>query len=1045
VQQQLPHARAASTRFSLRTQLLAAGAMCLLLVSPLLAQTFNGTGTGAIPDTTSNGTFGPPRDVSFNVSGVAGSITDISLSMTMTHTWIGDLDVVLAPPGVTPGNAGSFIIYNRVGATTAGSGGDSSDLGGTYVFANSASTNIWLTADGLPDAGVIPAGSYRTVAAAPSSIPAAVTDFTAAFSALTPAQINGTWTLRFQDRGVGDVGTVSAAALTLTTGGGGGNNTLTVTRTGTGSGTVTSTPAGINCGGTCSASFPSATSVSLSAAAVGGSSFVSWGGDCSGSGACVLSMSQARNVSASFNSSGGGGGLGGSWINLGAAPAFNGQVEGITNRPVVGAVSAVAPHPTNPAILYVAAVNGGLWRSTNANAASPEWTRLFDTGPSLSMASLRFDPTDASAQTLLAGTGLISSLSSTGGARTGVFRTVDGGSNWTVLNGGGTLNNISIRAVAPRGNVLMAATSQGLYRSTDTGASFALVSGAGGSGLPSGNTTDVVGDPGNNSLLYTVVFGSASPGIYRSTDTGATWTRVSDTATDALINAGSRGLLAVGQSNNVFLAVVGTNGRLSAVIRSANGTSGWSDLGVPTTAEEAGALIGAHPGGQGGIHLSIAADPTNSNIVYIGGDRQPYFSEAAPGSGAFFPNSLGALDYSGRLFRGDAAQAPASRWVALTHSGTSNNSSPHADSRAMAFDAAGELIESDDGGVYKRISPRSTTGSWVSLNGDLEVTEYHGIAYDGLSDRVIGGAQDTGTTEQQQVGSRVFNSIHTGDGGDTAVDDISSASVSSRYSSFQNLSSFRRRTYNTANVFQGQTFPARTPINGSPALSPQFYTPITVNRVNGLRLLFGANNGVYESLDQGSTVDRISTVRVNGFAGDPLEYGVAGNAELVYLASGAGVYLRTTAGGALNLVNTIGTATIVDVAVDPAQPARLFALQGSVVSFSDNSGATFANVTGNLGTFSPGAFRSLAYVPRASGDVLVMGADRGAYYASASSGFSNWQVLGTGLPHAPVFELTYHAQRDALIAGMLGRGAWRLDGVANGGSGGDAVFANGFE
>ncbi|MGE4069771.1 MAG: WD40/YVTN/BNR-like repeat-containing protein [Lysobacterales bacterium] len=962
--QQAPDAKAASPRASLPAQLLAGAALCLLLVSPLMAQTFNGTGTGAIPDTTTTGTFGPPRDVSFNVSGIAGSITNVSLSMTITHTWIGDLDVVLAPPGVSPGNAGSFIIYNRVGATMAGSGGDSSDLGGTYVFANSASTNIWLTADGLPDAGVIPSGSYRTVAAAPSTIPAAVTDFTAAFSALSAGQINGTWTLRFQDRGAGDVGTVSAAALTLTASGGGG----------------------------------------------------------------------------------GGGGLNGSWSNLGAAPAFNGQVEGIPNRPVVGAVSAVAPHPTDPAILYVAAVNGGIWRSNNANAANPSWTRLFDTGPSLSMSSLRFDPTDASGQTLLAGTGLISSLGSTGGARTGVFRTVDGGSSWTVLNGGGTLNNLSIRAVAPRGNVLMAATSQGLYRSTDTGASFSLVSGAGGSGLPSGNTTDVVGDPGNNSLLYTVVFGSASPGIYRSTDTGASWARVSDAATDALINAGSRGLMAVGQSSNVFLAVVGTNGRLSAVVRSANGTSGWTDLGVPTTAEEAGALIGVHPGGQGGIHLSIAADPTNSNIVYIGGDRQPYFSEAAPGSGVFFPNSLGAQDYSGRLFRGDAAQAPASRWVALTHSGTSNNSSPHADSRSMAFDAAGDLIESDDGGVYKRLSPRSTTGTWVSLNGDLEVTEYHGIAYDGLADRVIGGAQDTGTSEQQQVGSRVFNSIHTGDGGDTAVDDISSVTVSSRYSSFQNLSSFRRRTYDTANVFQGQTFPSRTPINGSPALSPQFYTPITVNRVNGLRLLFGANNGVYESLDQGSTVNRISTVRVNAFAGDPLEYGVNGNAELVYLASGAGVYLRTSAGGPLNLVNTIGSATIVDVAIDPAQPAKMFALQASTVSFSDNSGASYSNITGNLGTFAPGALRSMVYVPRPSGDVLVVGADRGAYYASASSGFSNWQMLGTGLPYAPVFELTYHAQRDALIAGMLGRGAWRLDGVANGGGGGgDAIFANGFE
>ncbi|MEO8460707.1 MAG: hypothetical protein ABI451_09275, partial [Dokdonella sp.] len=645
------------------------------------------------------------------------------------------------------------------------------------------------------------------------------------------------------------------------------------------------------------------------------------------------------------------GGLGGSWTDLGPAPAFNGQTEGITNRPVVGAVNAVAPHPTNAAILYVAAVNGGLWRSTNANTASPVWTRLLDTGVSLSMSALRFDPTDAGAQTLLAGTGRVSSLSGIGGALTGVMRTTNGGTTWTVLNGGGTLNNISMTAVAARGSRLMAATSLGLYRSTNTGTSFSLVSGAGGSGLPAGKNTDLVGDPINNSLLFTVVFDSAAPGIYRSTNTGANWTKVSDASTNALIDSGSRGLLAVGRTANVFLAVVGSDGKLAAVIRSSNGTSGWTNLGVPTTAEENGALIGIHPGGQGDNNLSLAADPTNSNIVYIGGDRQPSFSEAAPGSGIYFPNSLGAMDYSGRLFRGNASQPATSRWVTLTHSGTSNNSSPHADSRSMTFDASGNLIESDDGGVYKRSAPRSTTGSWASLNGNLEVTEYHGIAYDGLADRVIGGAQDTGTSEQQQIGSRVFNSVATGDGGDTGVDDNSSATVSSRYSSYYNLGAFRRRAYNAANVLQSQTFPELTPINGSPALVPQFYTPLAVNRVNGRRLLFGADNGVYESLDQGATVNRISTLKVNAFDGDPLEYGVPSDPDLIFLGSGDNVALRlgtATAGsgenvhlglgaGTLNILSSTSATSVVDVAVDAAQPSRLFVLKSSTVFFSSNT------------------------------------------------------------------------------------------------------------
>ena len=74
---------------------------------------------------------------------------------------------------------------------------------------------------------------------------------------------------------------------------------ITVTKQGTGSGTVTSTPAGINCGATCSNQFDAGTSVALNAAAAAGSSFVSWGGACSGNGACTVTGN--ASVSATFN------------------------------------------------------------------------------------------------------------------------------------------------------------------------------------------------------------------------------------------------------------------------------------------------------------------------------------------------------------------------------------------------------------------------------------------------------------------------------------------------------------------------------------------------------------------------------------------------------------------------------------------------------------------------------------------------------------------------------------------------------------------------
>ncbi len=78
------------------------------------------------------------------------------------------------------------------------------------------------------------------------------------------------------------------------------HNELTVTPGGDGSGVVTSSPAGISCGSSCSASFPSSTSVTLTAASQSGSRFVGWAGACAGTGACTVSMASARAVSATF-------------------------------------------------------------------------------------------------------------------------------------------------------------------------------------------------------------------------------------------------------------------------------------------------------------------------------------------------------------------------------------------------------------------------------------------------------------------------------------------------------------------------------------------------------------------------------------------------------------------------------------------------------------------------------------------------------------------------------------------------------------------------
>ncbi|HUQ08875.1 MAG TPA: cellulase family glycosylhydrolase [Steroidobacteraceae bacterium] len=97
---------------------------------------------------------------------------------------------------------------------------------------------------------------------------------------------------------------MTAARSVTATFNGSASFSLSVTKAGNGSGTVTSSPTGINCGSTCSANYSNNTSVTLTAAPASGSTFASWSGACTGTASCVLAMTAARNVIATFNTSG---------------------------------------------------------------------------------------------------------------------------------------------------------------------------------------------------------------------------------------------------------------------------------------------------------------------------------------------------------------------------------------------------------------------------------------------------------------------------------------------------------------------------------------------------------------------------------------------------------------------------------------------------------------------------------------------------------------------------------------------------------------------
>jgi hypothetical protein len=733
------------------------------------------------------------------------------------------------------------------------------------------------------------------------------------------------------------------------------------------------------------------------------------------------------------------------WAQAGPRPSKDGQVEGIQDGEVVGAVKAIAPHPSDPNTVYAGAVNGGVWKTTNALAAHPHWSVLTDGLGAASIGALAFDPTDASAATLVAGIGWFSSLGF-GGARAGMLRTTNGGTSWTAIDGNGVLRGLNVSGVAARGNILLLAANNadnpdtafqrsGLWRATDPAGSWTQVSGGANSALPQGPCFDLAADPVNSSRLYT---NGGYTGIYRSDDAGATWTKVSSAPMDALLANCDNARIAVGKHDDIYVAIVvdqpadgQSHFTLGGIFRSGDAGGHWTALDNPRNADS-----DLYPGGQGNIHMALAADPEDPNIVYIGGDRQALTYNTA--TQKLNPNSIGATDFSGLLFRGNASRPAGAQWVHITHAptvaapegGTASRTAPHADSRALVFSPASppirQLFFGCDGGIYRRVRPESNAGDWFSANGDLEVTEFHAVAYDSNAHTVIGGAQDTGSPEQPHRDDDAWESVSTGDGGVVAVDDKTTPGRSVRYSSYDNFGQFRRREFNAANVLLSDV---NVPLNqpqSAPPFNPQFYTPIKLNTVDPRRLVIGATSGVYESLNRG---DSISIVRadavVNGSGPNPIAYGAAGNADVLYVGADTRVLVRRQAAPAQLADSNYQGGFVVGVAIDPNDPKTAQAASASTVSRTTDFGDHWTDITGNLATLAPGDLRTLAYGTYTSEGAILVGADTGVFEARGPN-FNTWTRLGAGLPRVPVFHLEHSATDNLILAGTFGRGAWIL-------------------
>lgn len=729
------------------------------------------------------------------------------------------------------------------------------------------------------------------------------------------------------------------------------------------------------------------------------------------------------------------------FLPQGPAPSFGPRDEiqsgdALPNGTVGGAIQAVLPHPTDPGTMYVGGVNGGVWVTRNGGAS---WTPLSDKERSLSIASLAFDPTDATRRTLVAGIGITSNgivgnenVADRGGQRIGLLYSSNGGSSWSEL-GGATLSGKSIVGVAARGSTLLAAAAEphdataggGLYRSVNGGTSFSLVSGSGG--LANGAVSSLAGDSANQSVFYAAV---SATGVYRSSNGGADWNQILSLGANriARVATGANGTIAVG----VYDSSTGntTSGQLVAIQHSNDSGATWASLAVPQI----------NFGRQAATDFAIAVDPSNPNIVYVAGDR------------------INAGPFTVTAYR-VVRQGGTSTFETLTDGGTSDGSTTHADARMLAFDALGRLIQGGDGGLYVRSNPQGV-GAWTGLNTTgLSLREAYAVAYDSISRRLVVSAQDTGSAYQSAPGSQTYNA--TGGGGDgfnAVVNDktLRDQGRSVIYTTSQNLAPLERLVVDangtvvashTFGTRQGETdiigfasddftaVPRRVPVQSLP-----FSSLMALNRVDPQRIALGTNY-VYTTTDTNGESTQLNLTNL-ATAGTPIgpisaiAYGTNDNTNALVAGSANGIY-RTTTGASASLQRLTAYAgdAPTSLVFDNRAQARFFAADTSKLWGTTNSGTAFTDLSANLTAANIIRPTSVEFISNNGVNALLVGglnnvANAQSPIAVADSdgagALSGWRSFGFGLPNTIANQLQYNESADVLAVGLFGRGAWLL-------------------
>ncbi|HEY2471145.1 MAG TPA: glycoside hydrolase [Terracidiphilus sp.] len=375
-----------------------------------------------------------------------------------------------------------------------------------------------------------------------------------------------------------------------------------------------------------------------------------------------------------------------------------------------GRTRALAGVPSEPATFYMGAVGGGVWKTTDAGVT---WHSIWNDEPSGSIGSIAVSLSDPNVVYVGSGEGLQRPDLSTGD---GVYKSTDGGKSWTHLESLRDTQQIGQVAIDPHdpNRVFVAAEGhpfgpseeRGLYRTTDGGKTFKRI-------LFVSNRTgasEVQIDPQNPRIVFAGMwqrqeapwengsFLGSEGGLYRSTDGGDTWTKLTGNGLpDQILQV----QLTISPTNpkRIYGAIAPVHGAVG-LYRSDDGGDHWVHAPVDDTRPEE--RIG------GGDCPVPVVDPRDPDTVYIA-SIVSWKSTDAGKTWTALRGSPGGDDYQ-------------NVWV------NPNNT------KIIALASDQGVVISQNGGE-----------SWAEWYNQATAQMYHATADNAFPYRVCGGQQDSGS------------------------------------------------------------------------------------------------------------------------------------------------------------------------------------------------------------------------------------------------------------------------------------------------------------